>query len=312
MRSNGKITAALLVAALAAVGCSKDETVQNKTSNDQHLQQSAKAQRVSMITPSADKQPSEPVKTIVGPASFADGDAAFKAGKYGEATEVFERYTLEKPDNAWGHFMLGLSASKGGDSEKAEKAFEDAIRIDPKHVKSLLNLSRVLIDKGRFDDASLKLARVGEIDPNSAEMYRLLGRTYNGQHKIDEAIDAYNQAIKMDPNDAWSLNNLGLMLLEKGQFDEAAVLLGKAVELKKDIAMFHNNLGMALEHTKQFTAAASAYKGGLDVDPGYEKAKRNLARVEAVKVDSEEKSVDEVKQPPTEKLEKTETVTEKQ
>jgi len=102
------------------------------------------------------------------------------------------------------------------------------------------------------------------------------------------------------------------MLLEKGQFDEAAVLLGKAVELKKDVAMFHNNLGMALEHTKQFTAAASAYKGALDVDPGYEKAKRNLVRVEAVKVDSEEKSVDEVKQPPTEKLEKTETVTEKQ
>ena len=38
--------------------------------------------------------------------------------------------------------------------------------------------------------------------------------------------------------------------------------------------MFHNNLGMALEHTKQFTAAAVAYKGALDVDPGYEKAKR--------------------------------------
>ena len=85
----------------------------------------------------------------------------YKAGKYGEATEVFEQYTVEKPDNAWGHFMLGLSASKGGDPAKAEKAFEEAIRIDPKHVKSLLNLSRVLIDKGRFDDASLKLTHVG-------------------------------------------------------------------------------------------------------------------------------------------------------
>ena len=69
---------------------------------------------------------------------------------------------------------------------------------------------------------------------------------------------------------------------------------------------------MALEHKSRFTDAASVYKGALDVDPGYEKAKRNLARVEAVKVSPEEKSVGEAKQPLTEKSEKTETVTEKQ
>ena len=47
--------------------------------------------------------------------------------------------------------------------------------------------------------------------------------------------------------------------------------------------MFHNNHGMALEHTGQFKAAAVAYTRALVADPGYEKAKLNLARVEAVK-----------------------------
>jgi cytochrome c-type biogenesis protein CcmH/NrfG len=34
--------------------------------------------------------------------------------------------------------MLGLSASKVGDTEKAEKAFDEALRIEPDHMKSLL------------------------------------------------------------------------------------------------------------------------------------------------------------------------------
>jgi len=287
MRHNGKITAALLMAALAAVACSKDQTSQPAGKD----QQQVRPKTISMITPAANKQPDETAANIVGPVSFADGEAAYHSGKYGEATRVFERYTLEKPNNAWGHFMLGLSASKGGDPEKAKKAFEDALRIDPNHIKSLLSLSRVLIDQGRFDDAFVKLTQAGELDPNSAEMYRLLGRAYNGQKKIDDAIDAYRQAIALDANDAWSLNNLGLIFIEQGRAFEAVPLLTKAVELRKDAAMFHNNLGMALEHAGHFTAAASAYSGALTADPGYEKAKRNLARVEAVKAGPQETAV---------------------
>jgi Flp pilus assembly protein TadD len=73
--------------------------------------------------------------------------------------------------------------------------------------------------------------------------------------------------------------------------DEArdeALLLVKAVELRQGVPSFHNNLGMALEHTGRFKAAAAAYKAALTVDAGYDKAKRNLARVESVQGKSEE------------------------
>jgi Flp pilus assembly protein TadD len=282
MRRTGKIATTLLVTVLAAVGCSKDKTSQNDS------QRSARALPVSMTTRAGDKTLDDTSPKITGPVSYADGEAAYQAGKYVEATKLFEQYTTEKPNNPWGHFMLGLSASRGGDSEKAEKAFEEALRIDPDHMKSLLNLSRMLIDKGRFDDAIVKLTHAGEIDPNSAEVQRLLGRTYNGQHKTDQAVTAYRQAILLDPTDAWSMNNLGLILLDQGKSSEATSLFAKAVELRKDVPVFHNNLGMALEHTGRYKAAASEYNGALAADPSNEKAKRNLARVEAVKVSSEE------------------------
>ena len=204
--------------------------------------------------------------------------------------------------------MLGLSASKGGDPKKAETAFEEALRIDPIHLKSLLNLSRLLIDKGRYDDAIVKLAHAGEISPTSPEVHRLLGRIYSGEHKTDDAIDSYRRAIALDPTDAWSMNNLGLILIQKGRSSEATPLLAKAVELQKSVPTFHNNLGMALEKTARFKAAASEYKEALTADPNNAKAKSNLERIEAVKVGSEEsfdraaeaKRTVEVKQPATE------------
>ncbi len=285
MTRNGKITAALLVAALAAVGCSKNKTTQT---NDNETQRTAKMQPVSLNKPAGDKALDGTATKFAGPVTYADGEAAFQAGKYAEATQVFEKYTLDKPNNPWGHYMLGLSASKGCDSEKAEKAFEEALRIDPDHLKSLMNLSRMLIDKGRFDDAIVKLGRAGEIEPNSAELHRLLGRTYSGKHQIDDAADEYRKAIALDPKDAWSMNNLGLILIQQKRFYDATPLLARAVELQNDVPTFHNNLGMALEHTGHFKAAASEYNSALAADPGNEKAKRNLARVEAVKVSSEE------------------------
>ena len=285
MTRNRKITAALLVAALAAVGCSNEKTSQ---STDQETKRTPKMQSVSLTKPLSDKPLDTTPPKVTGPVSYVEGEAAFQAGKFVEATRIFEQYTVEKPNNVWGFFMLGLSESKAGDAAKAEKAFEQALTIDPDHLKTLLNLSRVLIDQKKYDDAIVRLARAGDVDSGSVEVHRLLGRAYNGKHKVDDAIESYRRAIALDPKDAWSMNNLGLILIQAGRPFDAIPLLSGAVELQKNVSTFHNNLGMALEHTGRFTAAAAEYKEALDADSGNEKAKRNLTRIETVKVSSEE------------------------
>ena len=146
----------------------------------------------------------------------------------------------------------------------------------------------VLVDQKRIDDALVTLTHAADIDPRSTDVQRLLGRAYQAQGKSDEAADAYRRAIALDVRDAWSMNNLGLLLLEQQRADEALPLLAKAVKLRQDVPAFYNNLGMALEHTGRFVAAAEAYRGALTADPGYGKAQKNLARVEAVKGGTEE------------------------
>jgi superkiller protein 3 len=274
-------------AAFGAVGCSKrGESSQAKGSAAPEQPKSAATARV----PAA-KQTGEGFEATSAPkmtGSFAEGEAAYQAKKYGDATAIFESYTERRPGNAWGHYMLGLSAWKSGDLTKSEMAFEKALSIDPRHIKSYVNLSRVFIDQKRHDEAIERLTRAAEVDPDSTEVQRLLGRTFYAQGKVDEAVDAYRRAIDLNERDAWSMNNLGLVFLETDRADEALPLLIQAVELRNDVPEFHNNLGMALEHTGRFKAAATAYSGALAADPAYDKAKQNLARVEAVKSGPEE------------------------
>ena len=287
MRPTKHVKAALLMAAFAAVGCSKRDETSQAASAD-----AAKTKPVIAPVAVAEKTTGEigtaATPAITGTMSFADGQAAYQARKYNEATAIFEAYTERRPGNAWGYYMLGLSAWKSGDVAKAEKAFDHALSIDPRHIKSLVNQSRVFIDQKRHEDAIDRLTRAAEIDPDSAEVHRLLGRTYHTQGQIEEAVEAYRHALELNERDVWSMNNLGLLLLETKRAEEALPLFAQAVELRKEVPEFHNNLGMALEHTGRFKAAATAYGGALTADSRYEKAKQNLARVEAVQSGPEE------------------------
>jgi tetratricopeptide (TPR) repeat protein len=291
MKPTRDVTAVLVLAGFAAVGCSqRGETVKAHAA-------SPAAAAVKPVATSGEKRTDaeaslpNAMPKVTAPMSFADGQAAYHAGKYSDAAAIFDRYTANRPANAIGHYMLGLSAWKSGDLTKSEQAFEQALSVDPRHVKSLVNLSRVFIEQKRYADALARLSSAAEIDPDSTDVQRLLGRTYHTQGKTDEAVSAYRRAIELNERDAWSMNNLGLVFLETGRADEALPLLTKATELRPEVAMFHNNLGMALEHTGRFKAAATAYKAALAADPGYDKAKRNLARVEAVQGDSGETTI---------------------
>jgi tetratricopeptide (TPR) repeat protein len=213
------------------------------------------------------------------PVSYVDAEAAYTAREYAEAAELFGSYTRANPENAWGHYMYGLSSWKAGDPEQAMTSFDDALRIDPRHRKSLLNSARVLLDTGRPREALDRVERAMALEPLSAEGLRLLGRARYELKQIPEAIDAYQRAIALDERDVWAMNNLGLIYIQQDRSDSALPVLARAVELRRDSPVFQNNLGTALERTGHYAAAKKAYEAALAADSTYGKASASLARV---------------------------------
>jgi len=292
------IAGVLLLAVLSAavVGCGGDR--QEKKQQVTVRTKQPTTPRPAPVTPPA--QVAQAPAPVAAPAvpepprevSFEEAEAAYFDRDYAEATDLFTRYTERKPDNPWGHYMLGLSAWKAGKFETAEQAFERTLALDRSHVKSWLNLSRVLLDTSRPEEALASIDEAVALDPQSGTAYRLRGRALYQIGRTDDAIGACRRALQLDPADAWAMNNLALVLIETDRCEEALPALARAVELRDDVAVFFNNLGMALERTGHFRAAEEAYAKATALDATQEKAAENLARISDVREDLDVMPVD--------------------
>jgi Flp pilus assembly protein TadD len=224
--------------------------------------------------------------------TYEEAEAAFLDKRYDRAVELFTRYTDRKSENPWGFYMLGLSAWKAGDHGNAEGAFARALELDPRHVKSYINVSRVLLETSRPAEALEKIDEALAIDPESNAAQRLRGRAYYQLGQTEEAVAAYRRAIQIDNQDAWSMNNMALIFIEQGRYDEALPALARAVELNDTTAVFYNNLGMALECVGHFRASEDAYRLAVASDGSHGRAQDNLGRIDVVLEDPALETVD--------------------
>jgi tetratricopeptide (TPR) repeat protein len=275
------VVATFLLLVFIATGCGGDAD-RRARSDDLSAGASQPAPTVSHASNiSETPAPVASPRAILESVSFEDGELAFREKRYDDATAIFGAYLEREPDHTWGYYLLGLSAWKGGELERAETAFRRVLEFDHDHVRSLVNLSRVLLDADRPEEALPLVEEVIDIDPVLGEGYRLLGRVYTDLIEVDRAIEAYYQALLFDESDVWSANNLGLIYIRQGRFDEALAPLAWATELRGDIATFQNNLGVALERAGYVELAGEAFSAALEVDPTYDKARASLDRVSA-------------------------------
>ena len=228
----------------------------------------------------------------VKPVSYERAESTYTSGDYPQAVQLFTLYTEKQPENAWGHFMLGLAAWKTGDTDRALSAFDRALELDPNHRKSMYNSGRVLLEKGDAPKALERIEQALSQEPMSTEGLRLLGRAKYQLGKVDEAIEAYRRALATDDTDIWSMNNLGLIYIEQERSIEALPPLARAVQLRSNAPVFQNNLGVALERSGYPVAAAKAYEAAIRVDSSYTKASVALARVTGREQQPESEPID--------------------
>lgn len=280
MRKHTLIPIAAFIISISACGDKGPETSQ------------ANAAEVTTVSPETASGSTTTQPAVTGPVSFADARTAFTDKRYDEAVRLFTTYATEQPESVWGHYMLGLSAWKAGDPDRAVAAFARALERDATHVKSLHNLSRVLIEQGKPQDALPHVEAALAIDSTSNVSFRLLGRVRAELGDREAAIAAFRRAILLDGRDVWSMNNLATVHIGEGRFEEALGPLARAIEIDSTVASFHNTLGIALERTGRIVQAAEAYRAALAIDGNHRKASANLTRADGLKPDSSVVPVD--------------------
>ena len=226
------------------------------------------------------------------PVAYQDAERAFHQGSYADAEQLFASYRGQHPDNPWGHYMYGLAAWKAGRPAEALAGFDEALRLDPEHRKSLFNSARVLLETGQPEQALERVERGLSLEPLSAEGHRLLGRARVELGQFPQAIEAYQRAIAIDDRDVWSMNNLGLLYIQQGQSDQALAPLARAAELRPGSPVFQNNLGTALERTGHYPEAKAAYEAAVAADSSYAKSVASLERVSGLAQSGDTTTID--------------------
>lgn len=106
-------------------------------------------------------------------------------------------------------------ALEARDATLAEKAYRQALADDPRHAAAWLNLSALLCEQGRCDDAVQALDEALAHLPDDADLHFNRGIALEDQQRHEEAIAAYERALALQPDLADAHFNLA-RLHERG------------------------------------------------------------------------------------------------
>lgn len=129
------------------------------------------------------------------------------------------------------HNQLGLLYKEQGMLDESIKEYEEALKINPQTIQSLINLGNVFYAKGWYDRAIQTYFKALEIDPNSVDALNNLANAYYQKRIFDKAIENYKKAISINSNYIDAYNNLGSVYFVAKMYPEAKAQFMKVLQL---------------------------------------------------------------------------------
>lgn len=99
--------------------------------------------------------------------------------------------------NSW--YNLGVCFQVIGNDTEAEKAFEEAVRLDPNNASAANNLGVIFFQQNNFPKAIEWFQKAVVMQPTFADAYVNLGASHQNQGLIRKAISFYEAALQHNP-----------------------------------------------------------------------------------------------------------------
>jgi hypothetical protein len=94
---------------------------------------------------------------------------------------------------------LGTLYLRLGHTGDAWRSYTEALRIDPRHARSLMGLGSILYQQGRYAEAADRFSRAVAIAP-SAPAWLALAESLEAAGNPSLALDAYQKALQLNPH----------------------------------------------------------------------------------------------------------------
>lgn len=149
-------------------------------------------------------------------------DAASRIETFSPYGARRKRTEIDKKTAAERLFMAGLRYEEEGASpEKAIRAYQKAIELNPQAAGAFINLGTVYYNLGQLDAAESCYRSALSIDPDYALVYFNLGNVADERNDLQTAREHYEEAIRRDPSYADPHYNLALVYEKLGRHGKA-------------------------------------------------------------------------------------------
>lgn len=206
------------------------------------------------------------------------GVAALQQSCPDRAATLFQQILDTEPNNHNALHLLGLAYKDLHDPATAENLIRKALKLSDQPLYHL-NLSLVLQQAGRDDEAIKEITRYLEHDPHDVDSLNTLGNLCRKTGLIDEAIEQYKKALTVDPDRDGVINNLGLAYLYSGEQETAEQSFIEAIELNENNYQALNNLGLLRNYQSRKDEARELFERSLKIEPSFTEAQSNYAEV---------------------------------
>jgi protein O-GlcNAc transferase len=198
-----------------------------------------------------------------------EGSRHHQAGRLAEAERAYRQALAIDPRHADALHLLGVLANGVGRHEVAVELIGQAVALQGNVYFFHSSLGNALKNLGRIDDAAKHYDRALALNPDSTEALNNLGNIYMEQGRYEDALIRYRRTIALNPGHPETHNNIGTVLRRLGKLDEARTAYDQALALRPDYAEAHLNIGCLLRDQGNFSDAVSWFERSAALNPNY-------------------------------------------
>jgi tetratricopeptide (TPR) repeat protein len=152
-------------------------------------------------------------------------------------------------------------------SELAEQWYRMALKVDPNYWGARLSLSKLLLDQGRFEDATTLLERARDEGVQDIRLQAYLADAYRQANQFDRAIEAINKVIAEYPKNEEYVFIRGRIHFDRGNYETAREDFNRAYELNPRFHDAYFYVGRTAHATGDFSTALKIFRHVLDYMP---------------------------------------------
>ena len=154
-----------------------------------------------------------------------------KEAKLKETTIPQERSLVDIDYNRKKLFKKGVNLMADEKLEDAIEMFEQALRIDPDNIETLMKIGYARFHLDEHNEALKTYDRILEIDVTNPEAWNLKGLVHYEQKNYSKALDSAQKAIESDPTYGMAWYNQACFLSLLNQVPEALEALKHSIEI---------------------------------------------------------------------------------